>query len=206
MDNKLGTVGGVATVAGVAVAACTPIGATVLIAGGLAAGVRSVRGKPTMRYSGGWNSGEEWLPAMQYVLIWLGVAGIVFSVVLLGASLICAPGCGIDTYSGLWFSLLLFIGGMISTGVGFVYPGKIAADDAEERRPETAISPVTQPKPALIKPANAVAPKTQPPTTNPGTLISDDDGITWFVVIDTADSTASKDVAQDKKSEHACRF
>ena len=191
MDNKLGTLGAAATVAGVAVAACTPVGATVLIAGGLAAGVRSVRGEPPIRYSGGgWHSGEEWLPAMQYILIWLGVAGIVFSVVLLGASLVCAPGCGIDMSSGLWLSLLLFVGGMISTGVGFVYPGKIATDDAEEWRPETAISPVTRSRTSLVRPANAVATTAKPLAVKPGTLVSDDNGMTWFVIIDNRAANA----------------
>jgi hypothetical protein len=50
--------------------------------------------------------------------------------------------------------------------------------------------PASQPSTALIKPVNAVAPTAKPlevPKRN--TLASDDDGKTWFVVIDTTDNT-----------------
>ena len=85
MDNKLGALGTAATVAGIGVAVCNPVGATVLIAGGIAAGIRSVKDEPPLPYSGGgWNSSEPWLPVMQYVLIWSGVTEIVSSIVLIG--------------------------------------------------------------------------------------------------------------------------
>lgn len=209
MENKLGTA---ATVAGVAVAVCNPVGAAVLIAGGIAAGVKSAANDASYRPSGGgWGSNEPWLPVAQYLLIWTGVAEWVFSVVLFGASLMCAPGCGVDAVSGLWLSLLLFVVGTVSTGVGFVYSGifpdkSIAEEQSEtsvrEHRemstsmraslysPDTALPTASQPSTALVKQVNAVAQTAKPlevPKRN--LLASDDDGKTWFVVIDTADNT-----------------
>lgn len=223
MENKLGAVGTAATVAGVAVAVCNPVGAAVLIAGGIAAGVKSAANDTSYRPSGGgWGSNEPWLPVAQYLLIWTGVAEWVFSVVLFGASLMCAPGCGVDAVSGLWLSLLLFVVGVVSTGVGFVYSGivpdkSIAEEQAEavsrERREKDALNrvnfnmldwappPASQPSTALIKPVNAVAPTAKPlevPKRN--LLASDDDGKTWFVVIDTTDNTVPV------KSENARQY
>ncbi len=212
MENKLGTAATVATVAGVTVAVCNPVGAAVLIAGGIAAGVKSAANDTSYHSSGGgWGSNEPWLPVAQYILIWTGVAEWVFSVVLFGASLMCAPGCGVDAVSGLWISLLLFVVGTVSTGVGFVYSGifpdkSIAEEKSEtsvrEHRemstsmraslhlPDTALSTVTQPCTSLVKPVNAVAQTAKPLATPKRNLLaSDDDGQTWFVVIDTTDST-----------------
>ena len=211
MENKLGAVGTAATVAGVAVAACNPVGAAVLIAGGIAAGVKSAASDTSYRPSGGGWGDEPWLPVAQYLLIWTGVAEWVFSVVLFGASLMCAPGCGVDAVSGLWSSLLLFVVGTVSTAVGFVYSGifpdkSIAEEQSEtsvrEHRemstsmrtslhpPGAALSTVAQPCTSLVKPVNAVSHTAKPfdvPKRN--LLASDDDGKTWFVVIDTTDST-----------------
>ena len=212
MENKLGAVGTAATVAGVAVAACNPVGAAVLIAGGIAAGVKSAANDTSYRPSGGgWGSNEPWLPVAQYILIWTGVAEWVLSVVLFGASLMCAPGCGVDAVSGLWLSLLLFVVGTVSTGAGFVYSGIVPDKSIAEEQSETsvrehwemstsmrtslhspgaALSTVAQPCTSLVKPVNAVAPTAKPlevPKRN--LLASDDDGKTWFVVIDTTDNT-----------------
>ena len=123
----------------------------------------------------------------------------------------CAPGCGVDAVSGLWLSLLLFVVGTVSTGVGFVYSGifpdkSIAEEQSEtsvrEHRemstsmraslysPDTALPTASQPSTALVKQVNAVAQTAKPlevPKRN--LLASDDDGKTWFVVIDTADNT-----------------
>jgi len=214
MDNKLGALGTAATVAGIGVAVCNPVGATVLIAGGIAAGIRSVKDEPPLPYSGGgWNSGESWLPVMQYVLIWSGVTEVVSSVVLVGASLICAPGCGVDMYSGLWVSVLLFVVGMVSTGAGFVYSGIAPSKTDEEQQAETDLreyreketlkrvnfnildlapqQPVTQSITALARQARAVAPANKPLAAKPSAVASDDDGKTWFVIID---NTVPEDV------------
>ena len=60
MENKLGTA---ATVAGVAVAVCNPVGAAVLIAGGIAAGVKSAANDASYRPSGGgWGSIFDMFP------------------------------------------------------------------------------------------------------------------------------------------------
>lgn len=215
MDNKLGTLGTAATVAGIGVAVCNPVGAAILIAGGIAAGIRSTKDKSPLPYSGsgGWNSGESWLPVMQYVLIWSGVTEVVSSVVLLGASLVCAPGCGVDAVSGLWISLLLFVVGMVSTGAGFVYSGIVPSKTDEEQQVETTRreyreketlkrlnfntldfapqQPVTQLSAALARRTGAVAPATKPLAAKLSTIASDDDGKTWFVIID---NTVPEDV------------
>ena len=208
MDNKLGTLGTAATVAGIGVAVCNPVGAAILIAGGIAAGIRSTKDKSPLPYSGsgGWNSGESWLPVMQYVLIWSGVTEVVSSVVLLGASLVCAPGCGVDAVSGLWISLLLFVVGMVSTGAGFVYSGivpRVETTRREYREKETLKrlnsntldfapqQPVTQSSAALARRTGAVAPATKSLAAELSAIASDDDGKTWFVIID---NTVPEDV------------
>lgn len=226
MSNKLGVVGTAATVAGIGLVACNPIGAGALIVGGIAAGMKSVEGDTSYRPSGGgWGSGEAWLPIGQYVLIWTGVTELVFSVILFGASLMCAPGCGVDAVSGFWTSVLLFVVGTVSTGAGFVYsgifPDKTEDTEGAEQKLDAFLqayqeketlkqvnfnlldfapppAPIVQSSAALAKPVRAVSPTAKPLDVPNSTLVSDDGGETWFIIIDTTESTVE---AADKYSE-----